>query len=104
MSTRQLREFSIFNTDLSLILTRINHYSHQQLYTAVTVNVTTTFKDIKKALANATLLAHFKLEAIIKIITGASNMATGKVLYQHLDRTWLLSLSKIITCRVIQHI
>ena len=46
------------------------------------------FEDIKKALANATLLVHCKLDAPINIMTDASDIAIGAVLKQHLEGEW----------------
>ena len=53
-----------------------------------TTETTTAFEDIKKALANATLLVHPKPDAPINIMTDASDIAIGAVLQQHLDGKW----------------
>ena len=53
-----------------------------------TDTATTAFKDIKNALADATLLVHPKPGAPINIMTDASDIAIGAVLQQYLDNKW----------------
>ena len=49
---------------------------------------TEAFTSIKKALADATLLAHPHTEAPLSIMTDASNIAAGAVLQQLVDNSW----------------
>ena len=53
-----------------------------------TTAATTTFQEIKDALANTSLLVHPQPDAPINIMTDASNIAIGAVLQQHLDGQW----------------
>ena len=46
------------------------------------------FTSIKKALADATLLAHPHTEALLSIMTDASNIASGAVLQQLVNNSW----------------
>ena len=49
---------------------------------------TEAFTSIKKALADATLLAHPHTEAPLSIMTDASNIAAGAVLQQLVNNSW----------------
>ena len=49
---------------------------------------TTAFQEIKDTLANATLLVHPKPDALVNIMTDASDVAMGAVLQQYLDGRW----------------
>ena len=51
-------------------------------------DATSSFKQIKEALAKATLLVHPKPDAPINIMTDASDVAIGAVLQQYLDGQW----------------
>ena len=53
-----------------------------------TTETITAFENIKKALANATLLVHPKPDAPINIMTDVSDIATGVVFQQHLEGKW----------------
>ena len=49
---------------------------------------TSSFQEIKNALAKATLLVHHKPDAPINVMTDASDVAIGAVLQQYLDGMW----------------
>jgi len=49
---------------------------------------TSSFEEIKDALANATLLVHPKPDAPINVMTDASDVAIGAVLQQYVDEQW----------------
>ena len=51
-------------------------------------DATSSFQQIKEALAKATLLVHPKPDAPINIMTDASDVAIGAVLQQYLDGQW----------------
>ena len=53
-----------------------------------TDTATTAFKEIKDALANATLLVHLQPDTPINVMTDASDIAIGAVLQQYLDGQW----------------
>ena len=98
-SLRQLREFlGLINfyhrfiprcadvlTPLNALLKATPSNSRTLQWTTETA---TAFEDIKKALANATLLVHPKPDAPINIMTDASDIAIGAVFQQHLDGKW----------------
>jgi len=49
---------------------------------------TSSFQEIKDALANATLLVHPKPDAPINVMTDASDVAIGTILQQYLEGKW----------------
>ena len=53
-----------------------------------TLPATTAFNDIKEVLANATLLVHPKPNALLNVMTDASDVAIGAVLQQFLGDKW----------------
>ena len=72
-------------TPLNALLKATSTNSHTISWNSA---ATSSFQEIKDALAKATLLVHPKPEAPINVMTDASDVAIGAVLQQYLDGKW----------------